>query len=388
MKRASTETADTARVCLCCGKKIRLGVRSADRLDKDEALGVPSTSALFKVYESVYLCRNCVTDLFVSQYNMYHDYYVATFYLCKMIDYPYYENYVHPEEEDPEKVLETYFITLRLKQSAKIKQGFIAGQYLSERDMPLHVDAEVVGDGVTEWAEPTKDTKDLYAKWGRNKRYSQDDYDDLEAIYHSIANQNGIITDERTGEIVDKVTEIAVIEAACNLLKSRQARNMGDADDAKKYYELYDKAMGSQLLRGKDLKDKQAGDILVQDIVKFCEQDDFIEPWDRQIKYPHKKDVVDQILLHIMNYVGRLTADIFNKHVMKLDKIPKEYKLDPRNDEFPDEETDFDKQFDKAVNDIADFKARQHISDDEADEDSADLDDDTESDASLFGEED
>ena len=38
------------------------------------------------------------------------------------------------------------------------------------------------------------------------------------------------------------------------------------------------------------------------------------------------------------------------------------------------------------MEEIADFKARQHISDDEADEDSADLDEDNDSDAALLGE--
>ena len=144
--------------------------------------------------------------------------------------------------------------------------------------------------------------------------------------------------------------------------------------------------MASQLLRGKDVKDKQVGDVLVQDIVKYCEEESFIEPWDRKIKYPHKKDVVDQVLLHIMNYVGKLTADIFNKHVSKLDKLPKDYKLDTRNDTFATEETEFDKIFRKGLDDINDFKARQHLTDEEADEDSADLDDDNDSDAALLGE--
>ena len=86
-----------------------------------------------------------------------------------------------------------------------------------------------------------------------------------------------------------------------------------------------------------------------------------------------------------MNYVGHLCADVFNIHVKKLDKVPKDYKLDGRNDEFATEDTDFEKQFHKNLEEIADFKSRQHFSDDDYNEDSVDTDADTDTDEALFG---
>lgn len=389
MKRASGELGEGGRVCLCCGKPI---VLEGEKVKSSSALGIKATSAFFKLYECVPWCQSCLIEMYKAQYNIYHDYRLAMFYLCKMIDFPYLENYVDTDQETIEDIFRKYFRSSRALAPGKVQQGFMGGVYLSEREMPLFVEAEVIPPGdFLEINIPDPDSeknkdRELYEKWGRNKRYSKEDYTDLEEIYKNLTGQNGIILDEKTGRVVDKVTEIAVIEAAQNLLMSRKYRAEGNAENAKKYYELYDKALGSQLLRGKDLKDKQAGDILIQDIVKHCETEGFIEPWDKQIKYPHRLDVVDQVLLHIMNYVGKLTADIFNIHVSKLDKVPKEYKLKPGNDQFPDEETEFDKSFDRAMEDIMDFKARQHISDDESDEDSADLDDDNDTDASLFGE--
>lgn len=353
---------------------------------KKAARAIKSSSPLFKTYEYMPWCFDCLTDILKGQINIYHDIHTAMLYFCKIIDYPYLPSYIKDNSGEPEDILASYFSTSAMNATAKVRQGFLGGSCLSEREMPIYVEAEVLKEGdLTEYNSTRPDPlRWLYEKWGRNKRYSEDDYADLEDIYKSIAEQNGIILDEN-GQIADKVTEIAVIEAASNLLQSRKSRNNGDADDAKKYYDLYDKAMGSQLLRGKDLKDKQIGDVLIQDIVKFCESDDFIEPWDRMVKYPHKKDIVDQVLLHIMNYVGKLTADVFNIHVGRLDKLPKEYKLNAKNDEFAKEDTEVDKVFHNAMQDISDFKARQHISDDDSDDDSADLDEDNDSDATLLG---
>ena len=380
MQRALTETQEENIVCLCCGRTMSTTSSRAKRV----ARAIKSTSNLFKTYEYIPWCFDCQVEILKGQMNMYHDIQTAMLYFCKIIDYPYLPNLIKDENADIEAILDVYYKGAQVAYAPKIKQGFLGGSCLSEREMPLRVDAEVVGNEVEIYNLGKSTARGEYEKWGRNKRYSPDDYADLEDIYKSIALQNGIILDE-DGQIADKVTEIAVIEAACNLLQSRKCRNNGDAEDAKRYYDLYDKAMGSQLLRAKDAKDKQVGDILIQDIVKYCESDDFIEPWDRMVKYPHKKDIVDQILLHIMNYVGRLTADVFNIHVSKLEKLPKDYKLNYKNDEFPTEETEFDKMYDNALKDIADFKTRQHISDDDSDEDSADLDEDNDSDATLLG---
>ena len=382
MQRAITETQEESIVCLCCGRTMSTTSQRTKRV----ARAIKSASPLFKTYEYIPWCFDCLVEILKGQINIYHDIHTAMLYFCKIIDFPYLPSYINENNGDIEEMLSGYFSTSTLKANAKIKQGFLGGIYLSEREMPVYVEAEVLGEGdlITYDSTRPDPLRWLYEKWGRNKRYSEEDYVDLEDIYKNIAAQNGIILDNN-GQIADKVTEIAVIEAACNLLQSRKSRNNGDADDAKKYYDLYDKAMGSQLLRGKDAKDKQVGDVLIQDIVKYCEQEDFIEPWDRMVKYPHKKDIVDQVLLHIMNYVGKLTADVFNIHVSKLEKLPKEYKLNPKNDEFSTEETDFDKIFDNSLKDIADFKTRQHISDDDSDEDSADLDEDNDSDATLLG---
>lgn len=379
MQKAQSEPAESANRCLCCGRRL------VDNKPKtDEALLIKCYSQYYKYYGVLPWCRDCSLELYKHLYNVYQSRKVALFYWCVMADYPYLPKAIASEDTEIEEYFYQYLTDTKRLYNGKVKSAFQGGEYLSEKELPVEVEAEVVSSPVIEYKDDKRNN--LFIKWGRNNHYTASDYQDLEDIYHSIANQNGIITDENTGEVVDKVTEIAVIEAASYLLHARKARNKGDADDAKKYFDLYDKAMGSQLLRGKDIKDKQVGDVLVQDIVKYIEQDGFIEPWDRKVKYPHKKDVVDQVLLHIMNYVGKLTADIFNKHVTKLEKTPPEYKLKYGNDEFPTEETDFDKLYDKNMEEIADFKARQHISDDEADEDSADLDEDNDSDAALLGE--
>jgi hypothetical protein len=381
MQKASAEPKGE-RYCLCCGKKI---IVDAKRINSaDETFGIKSYNKLNRQYGTLPWCRDCTFELFTQLCNVYRDRKRTLFYFCRIIDYPYITKAINAEdaETSPEKYIEAYMIAVRTTYSSRVKQGFLGGDYYSESDLPVEVEAEVV-DGPIEFS--SERSNDLFIKWGRNVKYSPEDYNDLEDTYKRIAEQNGIIIDDKTGNIADKVTEIAVIEAASYLLLARKARNRGDADDVKKYYDLYDKAMGSQLLRGKDIKDKQVGDVLVQDIVKYCESEEYIEPWDRKIKYPHKKDVVDQVLLHIMNYVGKLTADIFNKHVERLDKVPKEYKLNFKNDEMPTEETDFDKLFDKNMREIADFKARQHISDDDSDEDSADLDEDSDTDEALLG---
>lgn len=380
MQKAVSEPKEADRKCLCCGRTIRELQKSRDT----EGLGIKSYSHYYRQYGALPWCRDCAIEMYKHFVNLYQSRKVALFYWCVRADFPFIEKVIPADDVEVEDYLQKYLSDAKRMYSSKAKAAFLGSDYFSEKDMPTEVEAEVVPSPIIDYTEDKSNS--LYIKWGRNPHYTPADYQDLEEIYHSIANQNGIITDEKTGEVVDKVTEIAVIEAASYLLHARKARNKGDADDAKKYFDLYDKAMGSQLLRGKDIKDKQVGDVLVQDIVKYIEQDGFIEPWDRKVKYPHKKDVVDQVLLHIMNYVGKLTADIFNKHVSKLEKTPTEYKLKYGNDEFPTEETDFDKLYDKNMEEIADFKARQHISDDEADEDSADLDEDNDSDAALLGE--
>lgn len=381
MQKGSNELLGENIVCLCCGK--RMVYADGRRLKANETVGIKSESQYHKTYGVIPWCRDCLTEMYKHFINLYGSKRIALLYLCRVMDFPYLEKAIPTDEEmSIEDFFKKYISESKRGTYARVKQGFLGGDYLKESDLPVEVEAEVV-DGPIEFSSERSD--DLFIKWGRNVKYSPEDYNDLEDTYKRIAEQNGIIIDDKTGNIADKVTEIAVIEAASYLLLARKARNRGDADDVKKYYDLYDKAMGSQLLRGKDIKDKQVGDVLVQDIVKYCESEEFIEPWDRKIKYPHKKDVVDQVLLHIMNYVGKLTADIFNKHVERLDKVPKEYKLNFKNDEMPTKETDFDKLFDKNMREIADFKARQHISDDDSDEDSADLDEDSDTDEALLG---
>lgn len=384
MQKSASEST-IARRCICCGTPMSDG--KAKPL-KAEHYGIKSYSEYHSLYNTMPWCRDCIVKMYKQFINRYQDERLALFYLCRVIDYPYIPKVLSLSSDmSPEELIVYYFQETKRDYINEAKAGFFAGEYIREIDLPVATESEVVDTTVIDFDEAKEERKrNLYIKWGRNNSYKESDYDDLEDIYQRIVTQNGIIVDEKTGNVADKVTELAVIEAACNLLQSRKARNANDADDTKKYYDLYDKAMASQLLRGKDLKDKQVGDVLVQDIVKYCESDGFIEPWNKKIKYPHKKDVVDQVLLHLMNYVGKLTADVFNKHVPKQEKLPSEYKLKYGNDVFPEEETDFDKLFDKSQASIADFKARQHISDDDSGEDSADLDDDNDTDAALLGE--
>lgn len=382
MIKSATEADMGGFRCLECGREIHMN--DAGTLPKGKARGIKAYTSRYAQTKCLPWCRDCLSRQYESLITTYGDATIALFYWCRIVDFPFITDFAYNDAETPAKRLDSYLQNTRRLRNETVMRGFSAGDIVSEKDIPTHVDAEIVEVTSKEW-QSQGDYEDLFIKWGRNPRYDKADLDDLERIYANIASQQGTITDS-SGRVADKVTEMAIIEAACNLLESRKARMRGDSEASKRFYELYDKAMAGQLLRGKDIKEKQVGASLVQDIVKYCENDDFIEPWDQQVKYPHKKDVVDQILQHIMNYVGHLCSDIFNIHVPKLNKLPKEYRLDGRNDDFAKEDTEFDTQFKKSMKDIQDFKASQHFSDDELDgDDSADTDADTESDEALFG---
>lgn len=384
MIKSATES-DTGRVyCIECGRELFLSDGSKKRKTASMGTGIKAYTSKYSQTKCLPWCKDCLARHYETLITTYGDNTVALFYWCRINDLPFYAELMPKDKTAPSEILDGYLSALRLNKNDAVMKGFVGGAICRERDIPVFVEAEVVTNPITEYKDT--DYEDLYIKWGRNRRYDTDDIADLERIYNNIASQQGIITDQQTGQVVDKVTEMAIIEAACNLLESRKARVRGDSEASKRFYELYDKAMAGQLLRGRDVKDKQVGAALVQDIVKYCEADDFIEPWDQQINYPHRKDVVDQIFLHILNYVGHLCSDIFNIHVPKLKKVPDEYKLDGRNDNFAKEDTEVDTQFKKSLKDIQDFKASQHFSDDDLmDDDSADTDADTDTDESLFG---
>ena len=383
MKKAENER-DSMR-CLQCGREILLGKKQVSNGEL-QAKGFPGYTTRYKTYGAIPWCKECLLTQFEALVTQYGDMPTAMFYLCRIIDYPVISRHFHRDAENAEDFLTLYFRELFLNNKQQVLEGFFSGDIVRERDIPVFVEAEVLDGPITTYTDGSgSDYQEAFKRWGRNHNYTVDDYDDLEQIYKNIVSQNGIVVDDKTGRAADGITDLAIIEAACNLLESRKMRKAKRPEDAKRYYELYDKAMAGQLLRGRDVKDKQIGASLVQDIVKHCEQDGFIEPWDRKIKYPHKKDVVDYVLLHLQNYVGHLCADVFNVHVKRMDKLPKEYKLDGRNDEFAKEDTDFDKQFHRSLEEISDFKSRQHFSDEDYNEDSVDTDADTETDEALFG---
>lgn len=385
MKKAANDPSEGF-CCIECGREIAFApYAQLSRLKDNQAPGIKAYTKRYQRIGMLPWCSECVTRQFealVSQ--MGGDLVVALFYLCRILDFPFCAEFIDRELSTPSEFLDKYLSDIRRMKNSVFMQGFMAGDAIRERDVPVFVEAEVLAGQISDYGA-SSEMNDWFIKWGRNSKYTEDDYRDLEQLYQNIASQSGIIVDEKTGRAADGVTDVAIIEAACNLLESRKCRKQGRADDAKRYYELYDKAMASQLLRGRDVKDKQVSASLVQDIVQYCEQDGFIEPWDKMVKYPHKLDVVDQVLLHITNHVRRICADIFNIHAPKMNNLPKEMKLDPKNDAF-EGDTDFEKQFQSNLHAIADFKASQHFTDDEWDEtDSADTDADTDSDEALFG---
>lgn len=377
-----TDGASTVKAqCLECGREL---VLSSDKI-RDKVLQARGYKGYPKRYTATGLipwCKDCLVRQFESLYNVYGSYRLTLFYFCRITDFPFMTEYLDDSITNPSEAIAVYLDKMPKLNPDRLRKGFAGGDAKKESDIPSYVEAEVVYSPVV---LKSNGADTMFIKWGRNPEFTKEDYDDLERFYSSIASQNGIITDPVTGEVADKVTELAIIEASTYLLLARKAKNRDDADDARKYYGLYDSAMASQLMRGRDVKDKQVGDALVQDIVKYCESEDFIEPWDRHIKYPHKQDVVDQMLLHVLNYVGKLGSDILNKFVPRMDRLPKEYKLSPKNDDFSETDTEMDKLFHANMESIADFKMRQHLSDDDQNEDSMDTDADIDTDEELFG---
>ncbi|MHC1722459.1 MAG: hypothetical protein AB9836_04540 [Aminipila sp.] len=311
---------------------------------------VSSYSQRYKISGHVPFCRNCLFELFKQFVDIFNsNYSVAIFHLCQICDWPYNRWLENKKYESSEECFDEFLRSFNLEKKSEKSKGFIGGQVVYESDLFVNPveNALIIGNSESqEQYDEESETANawrLFVKWGRNPKYKLDDYEDLEKTFTDICGAKGNLIDDSTSK--------NVIIASKAFLEYTKCTNDGNSEEAKRWNDIYDKALGAAQLRMKDTNVGNTREPLVQDIVQHCEADDFVEPWDKIIKYPHQMDLVDQIILNIANYLHALL------NLPKLNKLPDELKVIDYLGELSDVETDLDRHLKQALIDIADFKA-------------------------------
>lgn len=335
----------TTEYCHCCGAE----------LTEDNCRQV---SASFSMNGLSHLCINCEQD-FYEKLARVEGRYIALFHTCAALNVPC-KPIVLEGVEDFDSCADpwiTYINCLSDKKAdrkgKKILTFFdgitnmreIFGKDLTETDFAKYVKSERAK------LDKMPGTPEQREKWGVNKEWTTEDYNELDRLYEARASSF-------KGQTLTLQQENALINVAKWSLKQDKFIDKGNLQGAKALLDMIDKTLAAESMRKKDEKPvehfrpdawvvalERAG--LMAD-GKFLNLPDTIAAIDKNLlrrhKYNYSLDVLDQSMLKMYNCI-RQNADLAAVY-----DLPTELTVDDELGEFSPEETAEEKKRKKYAN--------------------------------------
>lgn len=335
----------TTEYCHCCGAE----------LTEDNCRQV---SASFSMNGLSHLCINCEQD-FYEKLARVEGRYIALFHTCAALNVPC-KPIVLEGVEDFDRCADpwiTYINCLSDKKAdrkgKKILTFFdgitnmreIFGKDLTETDFAKYVKSERAK------LDKMPGTPEQREKWGVNKEWTTEDYNELDRLYEARASSF-------KGQTLTLQQENALINVAKWSLKQDKFIDKGNLQGAKALLDMIDKTLAAESMRKKDEKPvehfrpdawvvalERAG--LMAD-GKFLNLPDTIAAIDKNLlrrhKYNYSLDVLDQSMLKMYNCI-RQNADLAAVY-----DLPTELTVDDELGEFSPEETAEEKKRKKYAN--------------------------------------
>lgn len=344
-KNESERDFSTTEYCHCCGAE----------LTEENCRQV---SPSFSVNGLSHLCISCEQN-FYEKLARVEGRYIALFHACAALNVPC-KPIVLEGIEDFDKCDDpwiTYINCLSEKKAdrkgKKILTFFdgitnmreIFGKDLTETDFVKYVKAERAK------LDKMPGTPEQREKWGINKEWTTEDYNELDRLYEARASSF-------KGQTLTLQQENALINVAKWSLKQDKFIDKGNLQGAKALLDMIDKTLAAESMRKKDEKPvehfrpdawvvalERAG--LMAD-GKFLNLNDTINAIDKNLlrkrKYNYSLDVLDQTLFKILNCI-RQNADLAAVY-----ELPTELLVDDELGEFLPEETAEEKKRKKYAN--------------------------------------